>query len=67
VAQDGTGDFRAIQSAPDAIPRDNKANRVILVRNGVYREKPYVTASHVSIVGEDRDLTRIEYAELRKV
>jgi pectin methylesterase-like acyl-CoA thioesterase len=67
VAQDGTGDFRAIQSALDAIPRDNKSNRVILIRNGVYREKLYVTASHVSIVGEDRDLTRIEYAELRKV
>ena len=67
VAQDGSGDFRAVQPALDAIPRDNAANRIILVRNGVYREKLFITASHVSIVGEDRDATRIEYAELRKI
>jgi PelA/Pel-15E family pectate lyase len=66
VAQDGSGDYRAIQPALDAIPKDNAANRIVLVRKGVYREKLYVTASHVSIVGEDRDATRIEYAELRK-
>jgi len=66
VAQDGRGDFRTIQAALDSIPKDNEANRVILVHNGVYREKLYVTASHVSIVGEGRDATRIEYAELRR-
>jgi PelA/Pel-15E family pectate lyase len=66
VAQDGSGDFRAIQPALDSIARDNGAHRIILVRNGVYREKLYVTASHISLVGEDRDATRIEYAELRK-
>ena len=48
VAQDGSGDFRAIQPALDAIPKDNASNRIILVRNGIYREKLYVTASHVS-------------------
>ena len=67
VAPDGSGDFRAIQPALDAIRRDNATNKTILVRNGVYREKLYITASHVSLVGEDRDATRIEYAELRKV
>jgi PelA/Pel-15E family pectate lyase len=67
VAQDGSGDFRAIQPALDAIPKDNPSNKIILVRNGVYREKVHVAASHVSIVGEDRDATRIEYAELRKI
>ncbi len=67
VAQDGTGDFRAIQPALDSIPKDKAANRIVLVRNGVYREKLFVTAGHVSIVGEDRDATRIEYAELRRI
>jgi len=67
VAQDGSGDFRAIQPAFDAIPKDNTTNKIILVRNGVYREKLYITASHVSLVGEDRDATRIEFAELRKI
>ncbi len=66
VAQDGSGDFRAVQPALDSIPKDNGETRIILVRNGVYREKLYITASHIAIVGEDRDATRIEYAELRK-
>ena len=67
VAQDGSGDFRSIQPALDAIPKNNATNKTILIRNGVYREKLYITASHVSLVGEDRDATRIEFAELRKI
>ncbi len=66
VAQDGSGDFRTIQEALDAIPSDNAQNRIILIRNGTYHEKLRVTASHVSLVGEDRDKTRIEFAELRR-
>ena len=67
VAQDGSGDFRTIQQALDAVPKNNAVNTIILVRNGVYREKLFIAASHLSIVGEDRDATRIEYAELRKI
>jgi len=66
VAQDGSGDFRTIQEAVDAIPADNKDDRTILIRNGVYREKVSIEQSHVSLVGEDREKTRIEFAELRK-
>lgn len=66
VAQDGSGDFRTIQEALDAIPIDNDDNRTILVRGGVYREKVMIAKSHVAIVGEDRERTRIEFAELRR-
>ena len=66
VAQDGSGDFRTIQEALDSIPPGNAAHRIVLVRSGVYREKLYVNAGHLSLVGEDRELTRIEFAELRK-
>lgn len=66
VAQDGSGGFRTIQEALDAIPAGNTVRRTVLVRNGVYREKVFVTASHVSLVGEDRERTRIEFAELRR-
>src|SRR5262249_45844128 len=38
----------------------------ILIRNGVYREKVMLAKSHVALVGEDREGTRIEFAELRK-
>lgn len=67
VAQDGSGDFRTIQAGLDALPKDNAAHRIVLIRNGTYREKLYVTTSHVSIVGQDRDRTRIEFAELRRI
>jgi pectinesterase len=66
VARDGSGDFQTIQEALDAIPPGNATSKVILVRSGVYREKLFVNAGHVSLVGEDRERTRIEFAELRR-
>ena len=66
VAQDGSADYRTIQEALDAIPGDNTENRTILIRNGIYREKLLITKSHVALVGEDRERTRIESAELRR-
>jgi beta-xylosidase/lysophospholipase L1-like esterase len=66
VAPDGGGDFRTVQAALDAIPAENGINRTIVVRDGVYREKVFITASHVALVGEDRSRTRLEYAELRR-
>lgn len=66
VAQDGTGDFRTIQAALDTIAPDNASWRYVLVKNGTYGEKLYIKSSHVAIVGENRDLTRIVFAELRK-
>ena len=66
VAQDGSGQFLKIQDAIDAIPVDNKQNVIILIRNGVYHEKLFIMKSFITLVGEDRDSTRIIYAELRK-
>jgi len=66
VAQDGSSDFRTIQAALDSIPATNTKNQTILIRNGTYREKVMITASHIALVGEDREKTRIEYAELRR-
>lgn len=66
VAGDGTGDFRTVQAALDALPATAFRTRVVLVRSGVYREKVFVTKSRLAIVGEDRDGTRLEHAELRR-
>ena len=66
VAQDGSGDFRTIQEAVDAIPSDNDDYQTILIRNGTYREKVMLAKSYVALVGEDREQTRIEFAELRR-
>jgi pectinesterase len=66
VAQDGSEQFTSIQDAINSVPADNKQNVVILIRNGVYHEKLFITKSFITLVGEDRDSTRIIYAELRK-
>jgi lysophospholipase L1-like esterase len=67
VAPDGSGNFTTIQAALDALPGRAATNRTILIRNGIYREKLFITKSHLSLVGEDRERTRIEYAELRRL
>lgn len=66
VAQDGSGDYRTIQAALDAVPPGNASLRTIVVRKGTYQEKLYVRAGHLAIVGEDRDATRIVFPELRR-
>jgi pectin methylesterase-like acyl-CoA thioesterase len=66
VAQDGTGQFRTIQQALDSLSEDSARARIILVRNGTYTEKISIRSSHVALVGEDRDATKIVFAELRK-
>jgi pectinesterase len=65
VAHDGSGDSRTIQEALDALSRDAPGYRIILLRNGTYREKIFITKSRVALVGEDRDRTRIVFSELR--
>jgi pectinesterase len=66
VAQDGSGHCKSIQDALNLVPAENRKNVIILIRKGIYREKLFITNSFVTLVGEDRDSTRIVYAELRK-
>ena len=65
VAQDGSGQFTKIQDAINSVPAENNQNVLILIRNGVYHEKLFITKSFITLVGEDRDSTRIIYAQLR--
>jgi pectinesterase len=63
VAQDGTGQFRTIQEAVNAV-RDLSQQRVtIFIRNGVYHEKLVIPSwkTMISLVGESRDSTIISY------
>ncbi len=66
VAKDGSGNFRTIQAALDSVPANNTRNIIILIKKGTYNEKLFVTKSNVALVGEDRDSTRIVFAELRE-
>jgi pectinesterase len=63
VATDDSGDFTTIQAALESVPRDNRERRIILVRNGVYREKVRIDAACVTLRGESRSGTRIEFAQ----
>ena len=66
VAPDGSGSHRTIQEALNSIPKNNSKNVIILIRNGTYHEKLFIERSYVTLVGENRDSTRIVYAELRE-
>jgi pectinesterase len=66
VAQDGTGDFHSIQEALEAIPSHSKERIIIYIKNGTYSEKIFIEKNNVALIGEDRDQTKIVYAELRK-
>lgn len=61
----GAGDVQTITEALQLVPPANTEHVLILIRKGTYREKLFLTSSHVSLVGEDRDSTRIVFAELR--
>ncbi len=65
VAQDNTGDFVTIQEALKSIPLNNPIT-FVCIKNGRYNEKLYIERSNVVLLGEDREKTIIEYAELRR-
>ncbi|WP_187263343.1 pectinesterase family protein [Pontibacter beigongshangensis] len=67
VAKDGTGDFRTVQEAFNAVPDFRKKPTTIFVKNGVYKEKLTLAATktNVRLVGENATstiLTHDDYA-----
>ena len=57
------GDFPTIQAALDSIPRDNRQRTVIFIKDGVYREKIRIDADFITLRGQSRQGTRIEFAQ----
>ncbi|RYY19139.1 MAG: pectin esterase [Cytophagaceae bacterium] len=57
VASNGTGDFRTVQAALDAVPKGNKIPTTIFIRRGVYKEKLTLNKKqdHVRLRGEGDD------------
>lgn len=55
VAADGSGDFRSVQAAINAVPDFRKAVTTLFIRKGIYKEKLTLPASktNVKFVGED--------------
>ena len=65
VAADGSGDFKIIQAAVASIPANNRERVVVFIKNGTYREKIRVDASFVTLRGQSRNGTRIEFPQLK--
>lgn len=63
VAQDGSGDFKTVQEAINAVPDFRKVQTVIFIKNGVYKEKLILAPSKkmVKLVGESVEKTILTY------
>lgn len=61
VDKNGSSGFKTIQAAIDAVPVDNHALKIILIKNGLYVEKLMIKTNFIALVGEDRDSTRIQF------
>ena len=63
VAADGSGDFKTVEAAVASIPKGNHERKIILVKDGVYHEKVRIDANDVTLIGQSRQGTRIEFAQ----
>lgn len=63
VAGDGSGDFKTVQEAINAVPDFRKNQTTVYIKNGVYKEKLVLPASKtaVKLVGEDVKNTILTY------
>ncbi|MBN1143334.1 MAG: hypothetical protein JXA72_02885 [Bacteroidales bacterium] len=65
VAADGSGNFRSLTEALQSLPMYNYQRYVVYVKNGVYNEKILIDRDYLTIVGESKDSTIIEFSQLR--
>ena len=63
VAQDGSGQFRTVQEAVNAVRSFTPEPKVIFIKKGVYMEKVCIETWHtdITLLGEDMDETVISW------
>ncbi|AHM58501.1 Pectinesterase [Flammeovirgaceae bacterium 311] len=63
VAKDGSGDYKYIQDAIDAVRAFTPIRITIYIRNGIYKEKVHIPAwvTDINLVGESTENTIITY------
>lgn len=63
VAKDGSGKFKTVQEAFDAVPLNNKKPVTIFIKNGTYKEKLHLDFSKnfITLIGEDKFNTILTY------
>ena len=57
----GKGDFTSVQSAINSLSDTFKTPRIIFIKNGIYKEKIFITKHNIILQGEDREKTIITY------
>lgn len=68
VAKDGSGDFRTIREAINAVP-DLRTNRIVIfIKNGIYKEKLTLprTKTNVTCIGEDAAKTILTFDDFNQ-
>jgi pectinesterase len=65
VAKDGSGNYKTVQNALDAVPLKNGKPLTIFIKNGIYREKLFLDSSKhfVTLIGEDKFNTILTYKD----
>lgn len=68
VSKDGSGDFKTVQEAINAVPDFRKNTTTIYIRNGIYKEKLILPSSktNVKFVGEETEKTIFTYDDFAK-
>jgi pectinesterase len=63
VAKDGSGDFKTIQEAVNAVRDLSEVQVPIYIKNGIYKEKLVIPSqkSKISLIGENKDQTIITF------
>lgn len=64
VAQDGSGDYKTVQDAVDAVPANNKQRVLIHVAAGTYKQPIYVPKNKkmISLLGDHPETTILTWA-----
>ena len=67
VAQDGSGNFKSITEAINSLPKeDQKTQRVIAIKKGIYNEKIFIDKNFITLKGENPENTIVTIALARE-
>lgn len=63
----GNADFTSIQDAINSLPEKANTHRIIFIRKGLYREKIFIEKNFISLVGEDKENTKLVISLARDI
>ncbi len=61
VSADGSGDYKTLIEAVEALPMFVYQRRVIFIKNGIYEERIRIDQDNITLLGEGREKTIIQY------